>query len=199
MKKNALTSGIIILSVLFLIAIENAYSAEPVMISTEPQQKLDAHFRMFRTENMWTHLLLDTKDGRVWQVQISTKEDVQRTKIPINLKPLIKNASKDGRFTLYPTANMWNFLLIDQEDGRLWQVQFSTTEGERLILPVEEYKGKELSKINPLPKKHFTLDEVEESKKYFRELLKDSPVSDTVPSPAPIPTVDDLKNLKEKK
>lgn len=31
-----------------------------------------------------------------------------------------------GRFTLYPTQNVFTFILLDQIDGRMWQVQWST-------------------------------------------------------------------------
>jgi len=30
-------------------------------------------------------------------------------------------------FRLFPTENMWTFILLDQFDGRVWQVQCSVT------------------------------------------------------------------------
>jgi len=104
-------------------------SAEECVLKTEPPQRLDARFRLFRTENVWTNLMLDTKTGLLWQMSISTSQDVSPAKVPVNPKPLLNPGgaatAKDGRFTLYPTGNMWNFLLVDQEDGRTWQCQFS--------------------------------------------------------------------------
>uniref|UniRef100_UPI00261328CD hypothetical protein n=1 Tax=Fusobacterium sp. TaxID=68766 RepID=UPI00261328CD len=39
----------------------------------------------------------------------------------------IEKAGKiEGRFSLYETQNMWNFLLLDNYTGKVWQVQFST-------------------------------------------------------------------------
>jgi hypothetical protein len=32
---------------------------------------------------------------------------------------------RNGRFALYPTGNMYNFLLLDREDSRIWQLQWS--------------------------------------------------------------------------
>ena len=41
-----------------------------------------------------------------------------------------ESTSKPGRFTLYPTQNKFNFILLDQTDGRTWQVQWSTKSEE---------------------------------------------------------------------
>ena len=32
----------------------------------------------------------------------------------------------DARYKLYPTQNMWTFLKLDTETGRIWQVQYSS-------------------------------------------------------------------------
>ena len=39
---------------------------------------------------------------------------------------------------LYPTQNMWTFILLDQTDGRTWQVQWSTDYESRGILPISD-------------------------------------------------------------
>jgi hypothetical protein len=41
-----------------------------------------------------------------------------------------------GRFTLYPTENMYNFLLLDQIDGYVYQVQWSMTKDYRGVIPI---------------------------------------------------------------
>jgi len=107
-------------------------------MKTDPPQRIDARFRLFKTENIWTQLLLDTRNGRVWQIIFSIDDKNIRAKIPINNYPLVEPQQyKDGRFTLYQTENMWNFLLLDQDDGRVWQCQFSM-EGDnyRFIIPI---------------------------------------------------------------
>ena len=43
---------------------------------------------------------------------------------------------KDGRFTLYATSNMFNFSLLDQIDGRVWQVQWSTDGEGNMVIPI---------------------------------------------------------------
>ena len=45
----------------------------------------------------------------------------------------IYEIERNGRFFLYPTQNMYNFILLDQVDGRTWQVQWSTEESKRLV------------------------------------------------------------------
>ena len=105
-----------------------------------PQQRLDVGYRLFDTRNMWTKLLLDTRTGRVWQVAFTVKKDGVRGKLPINTKILAneKNTS-NGRFTLYPTDNMWTFILVDQENGNLWQCQFTLdSDTFRGLLPITE-------------------------------------------------------------
>ena len=101
------------------------FGQDVVKIKSDPPQRVDAAFRLFETQNMWNFLLLDTRYGLVWQVQYSTRgTDFKR---PINVQSLIAPGVKPrvGRFTLYPTTNMWNFLLLDQDLGEVWQCQFS--------------------------------------------------------------------------
>ncbi len=99
----------------------------------EPTQRVDAPYRLFRTRNIYTFLKLDTRTGQVWQVQWG---DVgYRWIVPINEKPL-KSRRAPGRFTLYPTQNIYTFLLVDQEDGTTWQVQWGKDK-ERFLYLIE--------------------------------------------------------------
>lgn len=51
---------------------------------------------------------------------------------PLNDIPLVEaNYAKPGRFFLYPTENTYNFILLDQIDGRVWQVQWNIDEQDR--------------------------------------------------------------------
>jgi hypothetical protein len=43
----------------------------------------------------------------------------------------------NDRFTLYSTQNMYTFILLDQVDGKTWQVQWSTEAKNRFIIPIE--------------------------------------------------------------
>ncbi len=98
----------------------------------EPTQKTDVPYRLFRSQNVYTLLKLDTRTGQVWQVQWGDEQ--HRSIVPINLKGLAEDG-KVGRFTLYPTPNIHTFILLDQEDGRAWQVQWGG-DNERFIVRI---------------------------------------------------------------
>ena len=40
---------------------------------------------------------------------------------------------KNGRFKLYPTDNMYNFIMVDVIDGRTWQVQWNIDKDKRIV------------------------------------------------------------------
>ena len=100
----------------------------------EPSQKTDAPYRVFRSQNIYTFLKLDTRTGQVWLVQWGT-DDQHRFVEPINLKVLVEGGSA-GRFTLCPTLNIYTFILLDQENGKTWQVQWGDAQ-HRFIVPIE--------------------------------------------------------------
>lgn len=112
-----------------------AYAADGIKFETDPAQRLDVRYRLFKTGNTWSFLELDTQTGRLWQVQFSVGNDSSRIKLPINSDALASEG-KNGRFTIYPTNNMWNFMLIDQDNGRVWQAKFSIGEDNRGIFPI---------------------------------------------------------------
>ena len=43
---------------------------------------------------------------------------------------------KNGRFKLYPTDNMYNFIMVDVIEGRTWQIQWSVKEDKRLVFRI---------------------------------------------------------------
>ncbi|MBB4807271.1 hypothetical protein HNP38_002575 [Chryseobacterium defluvii] len=95
-------------------------------------------FQLFPTQNMWTFLKLNTRNGQIWQVQYSMK-DTNRFEIKLNSNSLTTvEGEMDGRFNLYPTQNFNSFLLLDQIDGRVWQVQWSTKPEEMSVVPINK-------------------------------------------------------------
>lgn len=128
-----------IIRTLFLTAVlipMAAFSAEPVEVEYDAPQRLDARFRLFKTKNTWNFIEVDTQTGRVWQVQFVVKDDTGRMKVPINSEILVKDG-KPGRFTIYSTRNIYNFILLDQETGKIWQTQWSTGTDQG-IWPIEQ-------------------------------------------------------------
>ncbi len=102
----------------------------------EPSQSALAKYRLFRTTNMWTFLKLDTTTGKIWILQYDIKGD-NRFSVELNTEDLSGGKEKsEGRFTLYPTSNIYTFILLDQVYGNTWQVQWSFEEETRFIIPI---------------------------------------------------------------
>ena len=105
-------------------------------------------YKMYKTDNMYTFLKLDTATGTITQVQYSVNDNLQN-EYSVQWKNLnLENMSVEqmdtldwentpfpnNRYILKPTENMYNFILLDQTDGRMWQVQWSMEEENRGIV-----------------------------------------------------------------
>jgi len=81
-------------------------------------------YRIFPTVNMWYFIKLNTRNGQMWQIQFDQKETKQLD-TPLNSLSLVKKEYEvDNRFILYPTKNNWNYLLLDQINGKIWQLNW---------------------------------------------------------------------------
>lgn len=107
-------------------------------------QRISQHtapcYKLYPTENMWTFLELETFSGRIWQVQYSIKGPDYRFKTVLNENSMIPFLDTEGkfagRFELYKTQNMYNFILLDTASGSTWQVQWSTEAKDRAVLRI---------------------------------------------------------------
>ena len=107
-------------------------------------------FKLYPTDNINIHLKLDTRNGYVYMVQRKTN-DLESMEVPINGYPLILlgregievEAPYDnyiGRYKLYPTQNMWTFLMQDVVDGYTYQIQWGFKfEDRQMILINSDY------------------------------------------------------------
>ncbi len=86
---------------------------------------------------MWTFIKLDTHNGKMWQIQFSVKGDDSRFEMPLNATALSTD-STNGRFELYSTQNMFNFILIDKIESTTWQVQWSTEPKKQAVIPINQ-------------------------------------------------------------
>ena len=124
-----------ILFVLIIALISVAANAQTNPSNTKqtvPSPDTNVNFRLFQTNNRWTFLKLDTRNGVIPHVQYSTNYFMKQ--YPLNNIPLAEGEeAKPGRFFLYPTENTFNFILLDQIDGRVWQVQWNQDEENRGI------------------------------------------------------------------
>ena len=97
-------------------------------------------FELYETQNMWTFIKLNTTTGEIWQVQYTLSDDHPSLETVLNDRPLIvttnPNEKIPGRFSLYPTKNLYNYILLDQMDGRVWQVQWGFEPDKHMIMPI---------------------------------------------------------------
>ena len=96
-------------------------------------------YKLYSTENIYTFLQLDTRTGKIKQVQWSLKENEEGTIIlnDVDLTYGIAVGKNLDRFELYPTKNMYQFILLDKATGDKWHVQWGFEELKRWIRPIE--------------------------------------------------------------
>jgi hypothetical protein len=118
---------------------------QEIYFRTDPAQKIDVRFRLFETKNISTFLLLDTATGRIWEVHYSVQSDSPAGVVVLNAVSLASQGAeaKSGTFTLYPTRNIFNFILINQDDGHAWQCQWSFEKKNRGLIPLPVLEQKE--------------------------------------------------------
>ncbi len=92
-------------------------------------------YRLFATRNMYTFIKLNTRNGQMWQIQWDTNPKYRFETILSSISLANENEEKNGRFFLYPTSNIYTFILLDQINGKAWQVQWGK-EVERLVIPI---------------------------------------------------------------
>lgn len=93
-------------------------------------------FRLFPTVSDGPLIKLNTRNGQIWQVNIALKKGKSSEDI-LNASPLVSEEEEEnGRFILYPAQDSI-FILLDQIDGRMWQVQWSTVFRDSYIIPIE--------------------------------------------------------------
>jgi hypothetical protein len=98
-------------------------------------QQLDIPiYQLIPTTNYWTFIKLDSRNGKLWQVHFTISEDGYQGELILNSRSLIWDEKEiNGRFTLYPTKNAYNFILLDQLSGTTYQVQWNNDEDKRFV------------------------------------------------------------------
>jgi hypothetical protein len=130
-----------ILAILILTTINFSVDAQSNQVTYKQKPDRDAAsshiaYRLYPTENMWTFIKLNTRNGKMWQVQYDV-EGNNRFEVFLSLESLIDVGKEaNDRFMLYPTKNIYNFILVDQLDGRVWQVQWSLEAENRGVVPI---------------------------------------------------------------
>lgn len=124
----------------FFIAITNLLFAqtENKLDDTKSQQNSNVvSYRLFPTQNVRIFIKLNTRNGKMWQVQFGMDDDNRFvTNLSLDALVSLDNESND-RFILYATQNIYTFILLDQISGKTWQVQWSTDPRNRAVIPIE--------------------------------------------------------------
>ena len=94
---------------------------EPQSVTNETPR-----YKMIGTDNIHILLKWDTRTGKTWMVQYGLSETPQLENFIPYSNFLNEDNSWNGRFELYPTKNMFNFIMIDTYNGDTYQVQWST-------------------------------------------------------------------------
>lgn len=95
-------------------------------------------FELYPTQNTFNFLKLDKKTGKIYQVQWSL-EGEKEFSITLNGIDLSQFSTDGNCFKLYPTKNMWQFILLDGASGRAWHVQWGFEKKNRWIKRIEEF------------------------------------------------------------
>ena len=95
-------------------------------------------YELYRTDNMWTFLKLETSTGKIWQVQYAVGNGDAFQVVLNDISLAFDGMETAGRFKLHPTDNMYNFLLLDTHTGSVWQAQWSQNPDNRGVMPIYE-------------------------------------------------------------
>ncbi len=109
---------------------QNKYVA-PIQINSTDSTVV---YKLFPTHNVFTFIKLNTRNGQMWQIQ---SDKVNKNKAVTTLSAIAlasKEEERNGRFFLYPTVNISNFILLDQIDGRMWQVSWGREKDRKVTL-----------------------------------------------------------------
>lgn len=91
-------------------------------------------YKLYPTKNIYNFLKLDTQTGIIKLIQLSFNKDEEGALV-VNGDPLdVPGVS--GTFELYPTENMYTFILVNNFTGWTWHVQWGFSAGERFIRPI---------------------------------------------------------------
>jgi hypothetical protein len=102
----------------------------------QKQVSENAIYQLFPTPNMYNFIKLNTRNGKMSQVQWGVEDKFRFETTLSDISRVNLEEEKNGRFILYSTTNTYNLILLDQIDGRTWQVQWSTEEKNRMVMRI---------------------------------------------------------------
>ena len=95
-------------------------------------------YKLYKTDNIYNFIKLDTATGRLWQVQYGMNKSADRMEVVIDDTSLLWDDTdlRAGRYELYPTNNTYTFILLDTERGYSYQVQWNTDPEKRFRIRI---------------------------------------------------------------
>ena len=106
-------------------------SIAPIQINSTDST---AVYKLFPTQNLFTFIKLNTRNGQMWQIE-PDKVNKNKAVATLSATSLVSaEEEKNGRFFLYPTTNIFSFILLDQIDGRMWQVSWGREKDRKVLL-----------------------------------------------------------------
>lgn len=93
-------------------------------------------YKMYKTENSFILLKLDTRTGKAWMTQFRSSS-TSNVETSINYLSLeYEWNSWNGRFDMYPTNNMYKFIIVDTYTGKTYLLQWNTEYDRRFVEPI---------------------------------------------------------------
>lgn len=143
MKKLILILFVISTSIVFAQeGKEDSISTEDVprkitTVDGEVLIKTTDRYKIYPTRNTYNFIKLDTRNGYITAIQWNIEDD-KRFEWLISYDDLVPDHEDkiNGRFEIYPTDNIYNFLLLDKINGNTWQVQWSFEPKENLVIRI---------------------------------------------------------------
>lgn len=132
-----ITRNLILIALLSLFVLSSQAQTPQKSTSTTRQieKQVDVPiYRLFPTDNYWTFIKLDTRNGKMWQVHFTISQEGYEGELILNSDSLVLETEEvNGRFTLYSTKNTYNFILLDQMNGKTYQVQWNSEKEKRFV------------------------------------------------------------------
>ncbi len=138
--KKLFSFSFAVLALLFIAGCNTPTATETQPLSFEQQMQSSSKglpiFKMIPTDNIHILLKWNTRTGEVWMTQYALSDtDALEQVIPSVLNIKSEN-SWNGRFELYPTKNMFNFIMVDTYYGNTYQVQWSFKNDNCFVMPI---------------------------------------------------------------
>lgn len=131
-----------ILTLIFVLFAIVSYGQNQLKTTNTIQQNQiseNAIYQLFPTDNYWTFIKLDTRNGKIWQVHFAISDGGYEGELILNSSSLLMSDEVEvkGRFNLYRTNNIYNFILLDQINGKTYQVQWNSDKEKRFVSRID--------------------------------------------------------------